>query len=124
MSTRWNIYYILLCRQARPNAKPKFVVIVCHDEAPFGFIINSRINQEWAEENPSYKKCQVSIKGKPMSGLLHDSFVDCYDLHRFSEIELTDCRGPIPTDTIVEIKKVVGSTRVIIERRKRLILEE
>jgi hypothetical protein len=124
MAAQWNIYYIPNCRQAKPYVKPKFVLIVCFDGDPYGFIINSSFHQEYAEENPSYRACQVPIPGRPHTVLPHDSFIDCYDLYSFSEAELNDCRGPIPEIVINEIKRVVKSTRVIIERRKVLILEE
>jgi mRNA-degrading endonuclease toxin of MazEF toxin-antitoxin module len=77
----------------------------------------------YAEENPAYKACQVVILGKSQTSLPHESVVDCYDLYSISESELTECHGPIPEETIKKIKEVVNSTRVIIERRKKLILE-
>jgi hypothetical protein len=123
MSKRWHLYFIRSCRQAKPVTKPKFVLIACYDGAPYGFIINSRMHPTYAEENPAYKACQVVIPGKPQTSLPHESVVDCYDLYSFSESELTECHGPIPEETINKIKEVVNSTRVIIERRKKLILE-
>jgi hypothetical protein len=124
MAVRWSIYYLPNCQQAKPNPKSKFIVIVCFDGTPMGFIINSKVHQEYAETNPSYKICQVKVRGKPYTSLPRDSFIDCYDLYRFSEAELIDCRGPIPLEVVNEIKRIVRSTRLIIERRKLLILED
>lgn len=71
----WDVFY-LFCKHTKPHPKNKFVVIVCFENIPMGFLINSQVN-EFVKNRPSLLRCEVKILQQDHAFLSYDSYVDC-----------------------------------------------
>jgi hypothetical protein len=106
MASQWEIFYIKSCYYAKPNPKDKFVLIAYIDPSPHGFFINSKINN-YISKRPYLLSCEAKILSNQHNFLDHDSFVDCREIFRFNDSELTDSRGLLSADGQAEVKKAV-----------------
>lgn len=117
----WYIYHIKKCRHTKPKPKDKFVIIACIDTNPWGFFINTEINQ-FILKRPELLACQVHIKVASYKFLDYDSYVDCTDLLPFEDTELIDIKDQVDQETKVEIKKAVAISKTLIPRHQKIIL--
>lgn len=117
----WFIYFVPNCSYTRPEPKDKLVVIVCRDEYPRGFLINSEIDP-WIQIRPEMLAGQVPLKAAEHPCLTHDSYVDCLDLFRFDDFELTNLRDEVSENAKSSILEAVEGSKTIARRYKRLIL--
>ncbi|MDE3091924.1 MAG: hypothetical protein KGJ80_21335 [Chloroflexota bacterium] len=118
---KWHVYYVENCRHARPEPKSKFVVVVCIDEHPMGFLINSNINR-WIQKDEARLASQARLTGLEHRFLDRDSWVDCIDLYSFADDELANERGKVSRNGIAAIRKTVSNSKTIVTRHKELIL--
>jgi len=121
MPRMWCIYHVKKSRHTKPIPKDKFVIIVCIDTNPWGFFINTGINQ-FIQKRPELLACQVSIKAASHECLDYDSYVDCTDLLPFEDTELTDIKDKVDQQTQSEIKKAVAKSKTLVVRHKKIIL--
>lgn len=117
----WRAYYCPICQHRKPAPGPKYVVIVCNDAFPMGFLINSRITP-FIAKSPDLLAGQVTILVAEHPFLQWDSHVDCNDLYPFDEKDLTDDRGPISDNAKTRIKETVAKSRVLTRDEKKMIL--
>ncbi len=97
------------------------VVIVCRDDYPRGFLINSEIDV-WIRISEWKLASQVPIPAVDHTPCLdHNSYVDCLDLYRFDEHELMEKRLPVSEAVKQSIKAAVDASRTIERKYKRLI---
>jgi len=97
------------------------VAIVARDmSAFFGFFISSEMS-EWVKNNPKARAYQVEIFASEHK-IPHDSFVNCLQLHQFSEDELVNLRCALSSNAIGEIKKVVLNSMTLTPKQISLIL--
>lgn len=117
----WWIYHLRCCSYTRPEPKPKLVVIVCRDDYARGFLINSEIDV-WIRISEWKLASQVPILAVDHSRCLdYNSYVDCLDLYRFEEHELTEKRQPVSMAVKQAIMTAVKVSRTIERKYKRLI---
>lgn len=120
----WRIYFIPNCSYTRPRAKDKLVVIACRDDCCRGFLINSEIDV-WIQINPRKVATQALILKAEHPGCLdHDSFVDCIDLYRFEDYELTHTREEISANAKQTILEAVRASDTISRGSKKLIFKQ
>lgn len=122
MVALWHIYHVKNCRHAKPDPKDKFVVIVCRDVQAMGFFINTEINS-YIKNRPELLACQVVIKASNHRCLDWDSYVDCNELFRFKDAELS-ARNLVVKQTRDAIKVAVNISETLEERHRKLILGE
>lgn len=115
----WQVYH-LYCRHTKPLPKYKYVVIVCTEPTPMGFLVNSKINQ-FIIERPKLLVCEVKIEPAQHSFLSHTSYVDCRDLFPFELAELTDLRGTIDSSVQPDILAGVSACPVLPAHHKQMI---
>jgi hypothetical protein len=115
----WDVYYVFTTH-TKPFPKNKFIVIVCFETNPMGFLINSRINQ-FVQKRPRLMPCEVKIEQSSHTFLAHDSFLDCRDLFPFPASELTDLKGTIDEATRIKILAGVAACPVLPRNYKDLI---
>lgn len=115
----WDVYY-LFCTHTKPFPKHKFIIIVCFENTPMGFLINSQINQ-YVQSRPKLMPCEVKIEQHEHQFLSHDSFVDCRDLFPFTNNELNDLRGTIVEQSRKDILLAVAACPVLPRDYKALI---
>jgi hypothetical protein len=121
MISPWHIYHVSKCRHATPP-KDKYVVIVCLNPNPYGFLINSRISQ-FIQNRAALLSSQVAIAAERYSFLKHDSYINCGHLFSFRSGELHSVQG-IQNNTRRAIKRVVASSKLIEPIYRRLICGE
>lgn len=119
----WHIYHVQHCRHVRPKPKNKYVVIVCRDLRPMGFLINTGIHP-LIQKRPELLACQALIEKSHHRCLSHDSYVDCIDLYDFEDEELVEGAVPISEQAMLRIKEAVDKSKTIEKRYKKLILGE
>ena len=117
----WHIYHIRNCRHAKPQPKDKFVIIACIDTTPWGFFINTEINQ-FIQKRSELLACQVPIKMTDHRCLDHNSYVDCTNLIPFEDAELTDIKDQVDGKTKAAIKEAVAKSKILIKRHQKIIL--
>jgi len=117
----WFIYFVPNCSYTRPQPKDKLVIIVCRDQYPWGFLINSEIDP-WIQIHPEMLACQAHVKATEHPCLAYDSYVDCIDLFRFDDFELTNVRDEVSKKAKKSILEAVGVSKTISRGHKRLIL--
>ena len=117
----WHIYHVQNCSHVRPCPKNKYVVIVCRDLAPMGFLINSSIHK-YIQNRPDLLASQAVIEESNHKCLSRDSYVDCVDLYEFEDTELVEDYGPISRQAMIRIKEAVDNSKTIEVRYKKLIL--
>jgi hypothetical protein len=122
MVALWHIYHVKNCRHAKPDPKDKFVVIVCKDVQAMGFFINTEINS-YIKNRPELLACQVLIQASDHKCLDWNSYVDCHELFRFEDAELS-IRNPVAKQTREAIKNAVNISELLVERYRKLILGE
>ena len=122
MVALWHIYHVKNCRHAKPDPKDKFVVIVCRDVQAMGFFINTGVNS-YIKNRPELSACQVVIKASDHKCLDWNSYVDCSELFRFEDAELS-IRNPLVKHTREAIKNAVNISETLEERHRKLILGE
>ena len=110
--------------------KDKFLLLVCTEERPLLFIINSRIN-EYLEKRPELFACQITLEAREYDFLSHDSFLDCSNV-----VDVMDrddiigqiasnpikAKGKLNSATREEVIKVVEKALTISPYHKKLIL--
>jgi hypothetical protein len=116
----WHVYFVAHCRHAKPQPKDKFVVIMCIDSDPCGFFVNSKINQ-YIYNNAYLLPCEVKLSSTYHSFLAYDSWLDCRDIYRFYQTELTQYRGIVHQSARQDILSGVKNCKVLAKRYKRLI---
>ena len=121
MAHTWYIYHVEKSRHTKPIPKDKFVIIACIDTKPWGFFINTEINQ-FKQNQPELLACQVPIKAANHKCLDHDSYVDCTDLLPFEDTELIDIKDKVDQQTQSEIKKAVAKSKTLVVRHRKIIL--
>lgn len=117
----WHIYHVKNCRHAKPAPKSKFIAIVCQDEAPMGFMINTKL-RPWILKRPHRRASQVLIAASHHPFLVHDSYVDCTELYEFADGELNNLRGAISGQAKRQIRNAVAASLTLARRHKELIL--
>jgi len=117
----WHLYHVQNCRHARPVPKDKYVAIVCRDLEPMGFLINSVIHR-YIKNRPELYICQAFIEKANHKCLSRNSYVDCIDLYKFKDVELTEDYGSISKRAVARIKRAVSNSKTIEKRYKKLIL--
>ncbi len=121
MASKWEIFHVQQCRHAKPNPKDKFVLIAYIDSFPYGFFINSEINN-YIAKRPYLLSCEAKILSNQHNFLKTDSYVDCREIFCFNDSELTDSKGLLSTDGQIEVIKAVGSCRVLERIHKNKII--
>lgn len=117
----WWIYFVPRCSYTRPEPKDKLVVIVCRDDYPRGFLINTSVDP-WIRIDPGKLASQVRITvDEHPSSLDHDSYVDCLDLYRFEDFELSQPREKVSANAKSAIIAAVGQSKTIVRRYGKLI---
>lgn len=116
----WKIYWVPQCSYTKPLPKDKLVIPVCRDESVHAFLINSSIDV-WIEIKPELLECQAEIKSADHPCLVRDSFVNCLDLFRFDDFELTHDRDLVSEEAKDAILGAVSRTKTIVSRHKKLI---
>ncbi len=120
----WLIYFVPNCSYTRPKAKGKLVVIVCRDDYCRGFLINSEIDA-WIQINPRKVSAQALIlEAEHPRCLDHDSYVDCIDLYRFEDYELTHAREEVSVNAKQAILEAVSASDTISRGSKKLIFKQ
>ena len=123
MASKWEIFYIQSCRYAKPNPKDKFVLIAYIDPFSHGFFINSSINN-YIVKRPYLLSCEAKILSSQHHFLNHDSYVDCREIFRFDDSELTNTRGVLSADGQAEVINAVASCPVLEQIHKNRILTD
>lgn len=118
MITPWRIYHVKNCRHTIPR-KDKFVVIVCLNPNPYGFLINSKIAR-FIKRSPDLLSSQVSVNAKRYSFLKHDSYINCGRLCSFKSSELHNVQD-VQNNTRREIKRIIAASKLIEPIYKKLI---
>ncbi len=121
MITPWRIYHVKNCRYTTPR-KDKFVVIVCLNPNPYGFLINSKIAR-FIKRNPDLRSSQVSITANKYGFLEHDSYINCGRLFSFKSGELHSVQD-VQNNTRREIKRIIAASKLIEPIYKKLICGE
>ena len=114
----WHIYLNEKCRHTTP-VKKKYVVVVCANPNPYGFLINSRIHP-FVLKKPDLLAGQVLIESNKYSFLNHDSYINCNELFSFRAQELKKLQK-VQNNTKTEIKNVVAASKLIEPLYKKLI---
>ena len=117
----WRIYHVRNSPHTTPT-KDKFVIIVCVDNTPLGFFINSDIHP-YIQNHPKLLNCQILIKESEYWFLNHNSYIDCTQLYKFGDDNLVDGREIVSEVIKKEIKRVVSSATMIEKRYRTLILK-
>jgi len=120
MPPTWHIYYAERVSRTKPKPKDKFVAIACRDSRPRGFFINTDIHP-YIQNRPHLSSCQVVIKASYYRFLDYDSYIDCSQLRKFKDSDLTGKSWAINRQTKAEIQKVVASAKTIEPCYKKLI---
>ena len=115
----WRIFHIRNCPHTSP-VKDKFVVIVCFDGEPLGFLINSAISN-FIKKRPVLLNCQIPIKSSDYWFLDHDSYIDCSRIYPFDELLLDSGRGTISENIQQQIKQAVILSPLIEKHYQKLI---
>ena len=118
MIAPWHIYHVKNCRHTTPP-KNKYVVIVCLNPNPYGFLINSEI-APFIQKRPNLLSCQVSITAERYGFLDHNSYVNCGQLFSFKSSELHGVQD-VQNNTRRAIERVVANSKLIEPIYKRLI---
>ena len=116
----WRIYHVRNSPHTTPT-KDKFVVIVCIDNTPLGFFINSNIHP-YVQNRPKLLECQILIRASDNWFLNHDSYIDCTQLYQFGDDNLVDGREIANEEIKNEIKRVVSNATLIEKRYRNSIL--
>jgi len=116
----WWIYYVRKVPYTVPLPKNKYVVIVCCDDYPRGFLVNTSVHA-WIQIDGQKMAAQVPIPAANHPCLDHDSYVDCCDLYRFEEFQLQDKRSAVSEPVKGAILAAVGGSKTIIRRYRELI---
>jgi len=120
MIERWQVYFIVNCRHAKPLPKDKYVVVACFDPNPCGFFINSRVNP-FIQNQPALAACEAPLSATDHPFLSHNSWLDCRDILSFRADELSDLRGVISPHVIPTVVSIVQACPVLRNRFKKLI---
>jgi len=118
MTAPWHIYRVNNCRHTTPP-KDKYVVIVCLNPNPYGFLINSEVSS-FVRSRPELLSSQVRVTAAKYGFLKHDSYINCGQLFSFKSGELHSVQG-VQNNTRGEVKRVVAGSRLIAPIYKRLI---
>jgi len=118
MISKWSVFYIPLCRYAKPKPKNKFVVIFYTYPAPHGFFINSKINN-FIKNRPYLAKCEPVLNKLEHAFLSHNSFIDCRDAFMFHSDELTDFRGVLSIEAINDATEAILNCPVLSKKHKK-----
>jgi hypothetical protein len=120
----------LFCDFTNPP-KDKYVVLVCAEERPLFFLINSRIN-DFVRKRPALFRCQVALSVADYGFLDHDSFADCSKvLDSFGKQDLEQqllstsvarIKGELNGKTKEQIARVVQKAKTISPKHKALIV--
>jgi hypothetical protein len=121
MSPTWHIYHIEKVSRTKPKPKDKFVAIVCRDSKPRGFFVNTNINS-YIQNRQYLLVCQVLIKASYYRFLNYDSYINCGQLCKFKDSDLTGKKWAINKQTKAEIQRVVSNTKTIEPHYRELIL--
>jgi len=118
----WRIYHIKNCPFTNP-IKDKFILIVCFDGNPFGFLINSKIHP-FIQRRPALLSCQISIKSSDYWFLDHDSYIDCSRLFECDEVLLNSGREIVSSEIQGAVKQAVLNSTLIEKYYQDLILSQ
>lgn len=118
MIAPWHIYHVKNCRHTNPP-KNKYVVIVCFNPNPYGFLINSEI-APFIQKRPALQSSQVPITTEKYGFLKHDSYINCGQLFSFKRSDLSSVQD-IQNNTRKEIKRIIATSKLIEPIYKRLI---
>lgn len=121
MIAPWHIYHVKNCRHTTPP-KNKYVVIVCFNPNPYGFLINSEI-APFIQKRPDLLSSQVPITAKRYGFLNHNSYINCGQLFSFKKSYLSSVQD-VQNNTRKEIKRIIATSKVIEPIYKRLICGE
>jgi len=122
MATKWEVFFIPLCRHTKPVPKPKLVIIVYTNPSPYGFLINSSINR-FVSNRPYLLPCEALIPlAQHSSFLKQDSYLDCRDAFPFDLAELNQPRGFLSPDAQKSVLEAVDNCPVLEGIHKQRIL--
>ena len=117
----WHLYYVLECRLLNPS-KPKYLIMVCRDEGPRVFIVNTSIPR-WTKDDVDRLASQVLIRASGHPLLQYDCYVDCANLWIYADDALQGCRHhAVSEGAKFDIQAAVDSSRTVSPALKRLIL--
>ena len=118
MIAPWYIYRVKNCQHTTPP-KDKYVVIVCFNPNPYGFLINSKI-APFIQKEPDLLSSQVPITAKRYGFLKHNSYINCGQVFSFKSSELHSVQD-VQNNTRRQMKGVIANSKLIEPIYKRLI---
>jgi len=102
--------------RARPSGKNKYFVVAHRSGEDFLLllIVNSRLNVQRAHDE-LWCDCQVLMRKSTHEFLAHDSYIDCFEVHRMAYYKVRDeltkdpggIKGELSIETRREIVQVV-----------------
>jgi len=122
MTAKWEIFYVRSCRHTKPSPKDKFVLIAYIDPSPYGFLINSKINN-YIQNRDYLLCCEAEIIASEHDFLNYNSYVDCTAAFPFNAGELISSRGFLSDAGQAEVIKAVGLCPVLERIHKNRILQ-
>jgi hypothetical protein len=115
----WQVYQVKDCPHTTP-VKDKYCIIVCFDNEPLGFLINSSIGN-FIKKRPVFLKHQIPITSAECSFLHHDSYIDCSCIYSFDDSLTYSGRGNINASIQQQIKQIVTNSPLISKYHQNLI---
>jgi hypothetical protein len=100
----------------------KFVLIAYIDPSPYGFLINSKINN-YIQNRDYLLCCEAEIIASEHSFLKHNSYVDCREAFTFNASELISSRGFLSNAGQAEVIRAVRLCPVLERIHKNRILK-
>jgi len=122
MIAQWEIFYVQSCRHTKPNPKDKLVLVAYIDPSPYGFLINSKINN-YIQNRDYLLCCEAEIIAIEHDFLDYNSYVDCREAFPFNAGELISSRGFLSAAGQAEVIKAVGLCPVLERIHKNRILK-
>ena len=122
------IIYIY-CDFTNPR-KNKYLVIVSNSTYPFLFVINSKIT-EFVQYNNSLLKCYVKLNCANYEFLLHDSYINCFQVFHMDKDEIVSqiildmdrIKGELSLEDKEKVIEAVSLADTLAPRDKRLIIQ-
>jgi len=120
----WNIYFVPLCRHAKPEPKDKFVVVAAIDGNHFyAFMINSGI-RDFIKKQPRLLNCEAKIFQPEHDFVLkHNSYIDCIELYSYEANEFENSRGQLIGNALIALLNAVHDCEALPRRDKNLVKE-
>ncbi|HAN75972.1 MAG TPA: hypothetical protein DCQ51_00590 [Planktothrix sp. UBA8407] len=122
MPAQWEIFYVQSCRHTKPSPKDKLVLVAYIDPSPYGFLINSKINN-YIQNRDYLLCCEAEIIAIEHDFLDYNSYVDCREAFPFNAGELISSRGFLSAAGQAEVIKAVGLCPVLERIHKNRILK-